>query len=642
MRLLFILLSMAMILALFVIVTNFNKAKAASDIEITPNETEHTVAMPYEKSFLFKATIKNTSSSTVEVQSRAENENIPQQWHVLAPTGRYRLEAGEQADFIAVFEPGAGPGQETKEESVIVPINFSWEGGSKSFDVTVKTKTLSLQDTEETAKVNVSLIDKNSKAISNATILAMLPSGLEQFQASQSSDSYTLLLPSSSYLEKIINQYKINHTSKGYYLQVSADGYQSYFEANYLPKNGEKKTIQLESLNQVGEYKLSKTIESGYSIWWIRSSTDAKYLAISQGSHGQPGVEPPDRTKILLANDQGEKLWEKTTGGECWGLDISADGKYVAAGCHDGKIYLWDREGKEVWVYDNQKEDFRVRWVKFSPDGNDLLAGPVKGTPEESGLFEVKSGKLLWSFYSGDWLREGRFSSDGQTTYFSSSNGTIYALETNSGKKKWLGSGEHVIPFLLGISEKAHLIVSAGKGRAFTGLDLSNGAIKWQTIVDQTITAAQMAEDGSVVGNTVGGMAYGLNSEGSLKWVRKYGGVGHNGVYYTKNGQYALFGGPNPTLFDCKGNILWQREKDKKVEMSSVQELNTGGANEVWMNEEATLLVLGGDDGKITFYQGEVEKRPFPWLWIIVGAVLLISIIVSIVLIIRRRDEKRS
>jgi len=198
--------------------------------------------------------------------------------------------------------------------------------------------------------------------------------------------------------------------------------------------------------------------------------------------------------------------------------------------------------------------------------------------------------------------------------------------------------------------------------RAFTALEASDGTRRWQTIVDQTITAAQMADDGSIVGSTVGGMAYGVNAGGSIIWARMYGGVGHNGVHYTRNSEYALLGGPNPTLFDGDGNILWQREKDKPVEMTGPAEQDTGGANAVWVSDDASLIILGGDDGQITFYRGEIKASPAPtvtpvpeptpapegvpasqvnWTIIITAiAVIVTSGLVSCVLIRKRRIKE--
>ena len=597
-----------------------SKNSLAASVEITPNETEHTVVMPYEKSFLFKANIKNNGTAVATVQCQAKSESIPQTWHVLAPTGQFKLDAGEQVDFIAVFEPGSGgPGQgeQTKEEIVSVPIICSGDT-SKTMTVTVKTKIMSAEQAEEKSLVTVKVVDKNNKSISKATVLALLPSGMESFQAQSSGSDYNFSFPSIDYISNLVKQYKINHTNNGYYLQVYATGYKSYFESNFQPKNSDTKTVKLENLDKIGDYKLSKTIESGYSIWWPKSSTDGKYIAFSQGAHDDPSRTSPSSTKVILTDSSGNKVWEKTTGGECWGLDITSDASYVAAGCHDSYLYVWDKNGKVVWKKsmgmpatggnNPQDQGTRVRWVKFSPDGKYLLSGPANNKPEESGLYETSNGNLKWSYYTGDWLREGRFSSDGKTVYFSSSNGTVYALNAEDGSKKWLGLGEHVIPFMLGISEQANMVVSAGKGRAFTAMDLTNGKSKWQTVVDQTITAAQIAIDGSIVGATVGGMVYKIDKDGKIIWTRKYGGVGHNGVFYTKNGKYALLGGPNATLLDENGNIIWEKEKNKTIQMSSVQEINTGGANVVWMNEDATLLILGGDDGIISFYTGSIKN----------------------------------
>lgn len=585
-------------------------AKADSSIEITAGSTEHTIVIPFEKSFLFVANIKNNGSTT-EIVSLTSGNNIPRDWHLLVATGQYHLAPGQSVDYVAVFEPSVTP--QSGEEIVKVPISFSWDGGSKTFDLTVKTKILSLSDLQdENAKVAVSILDEsNNSPISGASVVATLPSGIESYEARPSKDGYELSLPSGGYLRELANDYQIDHTSIGYYLQVYAEGYKGYFESNYLPGADDSKTIKLEPLSRVAEYNEHKTVVSGYSIWWIRASDDGGFLAFSQAAHGQPGQEPPDQTKVLLTDDNGEVIWEKQIGGECWGLDISPDGQYVAAGCHDGNTYLWDRSGREIWkrssVEEGTDQSSSVRWVKFSPDGNYLLSGPTAMNSGTAGLFEVQSGNLLWSFDTGDWLREARFSSDGKTAYLSSSNGAIQAVDVSSGELKWLGAGDHVVPFLLAVNEQLGWLVSSGKGRAFTAIDLTDGSHRWRTVVDQTVTAAQMADDGSIVGATVGGMAYGVSPDGSLKWMRRYGGVGHNGVHYTSNGQYAVLGGPNPTLFSSDGSVLWQRERDKRIEMTGPAEQDTGGANAVWISEDASLIVLGGDDGKITFYKGGVK-----------------------------------
>ncbi|MDD5703259.1 MAG: PQQ-binding-like beta-propeller repeat protein [Dehalococcoidales bacterium] len=583
-------------------------ANGGSNIEITPNATEHTVVIPFEKSFRFIATIKNNGSTT-EIINMTRGSGIPQDWHLLAAAGQYKLDPGQSIDYIAVSEPNVS--SESKEQTVKVPFSFFWDGGSEEFEVTVSTKILSYQDLQnESIRTNVSVLDKsNGEPVSGAHVLATLPSGIDSYSATTVQDGYEISLPSSDYIKKTVGDYQIDHTSTGYYFQVYAQGYQCYFESDYLPGDGDPKIVELEPLDQAAQYSLQETIESGYSIWWIRASADSKYFAFSQGAHGQPGREPPDQTKIVMTYSSGSVIWERPTGGECWGLDISSGGEYVAAGCLDGRIYLWDKNGQEVWRHNSgegREGGVLVRWVKFSPDGSYLLSGPVATNNGDAGLFEVSSGNLLWSFSTGDWLREARFSANGKTVYLSSGNGTVCAVDSTSGELVWIGSGNHVIPFLLGINEQEELVVSSGKGRAFTALDSTDGSRQWQVVIDQTVTSAQMANDGSIIGSTVGGMTYGVNHDGSLRWARRYGGVGHNGVHYTKNGKYVLLGGPNPTLFDSNGNVLWQREKDIRIQMTGPAEQDTGGANAVWVSEDASLIILGGDDGRIDFYRGEV------------------------------------
>lgn len=634
------------LLAFFVVASfigNFAPpAQASGEIDIAfPYGTEHTIVLPYEKSYVFRAVITNNGSSTRTVQARVEGE-MPNGGHVLAPVGQYQLEPGQEGHFNAIFEPATGPapGPEVKGVSTSNPpppnsgnqqpnpgqnpppggsnnspayeetatsfkINFTWEGGSQSTDVTVNTKNEKFTGHPSSANAEIKVVDNKNKFISGADVAVSLASGIETAYASEGANVYTVSIPSYDALKSIYQQYQVNQGATGYLLSVTAPGYKSYFASDY---DGSAKQVILEPLDTVGAYEKIAEIDSGFSIWWIRASANGEYFAFSQGTHGKSGVTIPDQTQITFADDAGNKLWSKTMNGECWGLDISPNGEYVAAGCHDGTMQIWNRDGEEVWKYtDTGFGDNRpVRWIKFSPDSTKLLTGPVENKPERSGLFEVASGNLLWSYFTGDYLREGQFSSDGNTVYFDSANGLIHAIDAATGQVKWLGNGEHVIPFMLRFAPDQNLAVTAGKGRAFTGLNLADGKIKWHTTVDQTVTAAEMAIDGTVVGGTVGGMIYKISPDGAMAWFRKYGGLGHNGADYTASGQYALFGGPNPTLFDSDGNVLWQREPDKTIQMSGVDEIDTGGANDVWIADDASLIVLGGDDGNISFYRGNV------------------------------------
>lgn len=603
----FLLLGLFLFSLLFIF---YPKAGAVSPIEISYNSLEHTVAIPYEKSFRFEIEISNNSKQNQQVFLKTfEEKQEPglENWTVLAPDGYYNLSPGEEGSFVITFEaPSVELEPNKKIEPKVYPIELDWGSGKRRLTITVKAEVLPFKDlSNNLSQVNFSVVDDSTnQPIDNPFIQAWLPSGLEQ----KLSKNSRLNLPSGKYLEQIYKDYSIDQSQTGYFLQVSARGFKSHFEVNWLPEPGEtNKEIRLQPLRKVGQYQLINTVESKYSIWSIRASQNNKYFAFSQGTHGQIGLEPVNKTKVLLANDQGKLIWQKEVAGECWGLDISADGKYIGAGCSRGDIYLWNRKGERLWQKENS-QNIPVRWLKFSPDSDRLITGPIDDKAERAALFEVESGEKLWQIDIGGYLREARFSEDGRQVYLAASNGVLLSLNTDSGQKIFQTGGGYYLPFFLGISQQEDLVVAAGKGRVFSGFRSQSGEQIFQTVVDQTVTAGGLAADGSLVGATVGGLSYMLAADGKISWSRYYGGVGHNGVFYSVNGKYVLFGGPNPTLFDREGNVLWQREKDKTVEMSGVAEIDTGGANNIWISGGGSLLVIGNDNGEIEFYQGEVRR----------------------------------
>lgn len=593
--------------------------QAAEAVTVTYNSNSHTIAYPLEKSFLFVATIKNTSAQKKKVTvalPKDQNRNTinmdADQFTILSSDSFYELNPGEEVNNQITFEIQMNPnsqGQNKQLASLDTELNVTWEGGEKKIPISIKTAYVDQTElSQHQCKSTFKIIDKETKKpISNVSVTAIFQSALDEKQGQKNGSNYELSSLCGDYLKELVGKYSVDHKYPGYLLSVLATGYKGYFDPNFLSAQNETKEIALEKLGQVGVYNKVKELATGFSIWWIKSSADEKYFAFSQGTHGGPGIVIPATTKITFTDNNGNKLWDKEVNNECWGLDVSVSGSYVAAGCNDGKIHVWTKTGEEAWNY-NDNKDTTVRWVKFSPDEKYLLSGPAGGRAENAALFETASGKLLWSYYIDNYLREGRFSDDSKTVYAASGAGGIFALDTATGSLKYSTSGNFSIPFVFGFSNSVKTLISAGKGRTFTAVDLDTGQKKWQTAVDQTITAGEVANDGFVVGATVGGMAYGILPTGEINWARNYGGSGHNGVWYTKNGDLSLIGGSNPTLFNKNGNVLWRREKDKtQSEMYGPQSINTGGAYDTWVSENGNLIILGGDDGKIQFWQGEVK-----------------------------------
>ncbi len=102
-------------------------------------------------------------------------------------------------------------------------------------------------------------------------------------------------------------------------------------------------------------------------------------------------------------------------------LRFSPDGKWVAFGCNDGTVSLWDLERNAFKSIDTSKE--AVEDVAFSPDGRVIASASNDYTIKLWSL----DGQLLQAFDQKhlDGINSISFSQDGQTIASASNDGTI-------------------------------------------------------------------------------------------------------------------------------------------------------------------------------------------------------------------------
>ncbi len=100
--------------------------------------------------------------------------------------------------------------------------------------------------------------------------------------------------------------------------------------------------------------------------WWVRSldiSSNGKYIAAGSGDHNV----------YLIDRDKDELLWKFEAGERVGSVSISQDGNYIAAGSKDKNVYLLSKESKiPLWDY---KTDSWVDSVAISADGSYIVAG---------------------------------------------------------------------------------------------------------------------------------------------------------------------------------------------------------------------------------------------------------------------------
>jgi len=562
--------------------------------EVTCNQTSHTVVSPFEPNFKYVIAVKNTGDAT-DVFSFIPDEISSSGWLVLGPSGFLELEPGEVGYNIVIVEPQEIP----NGSKLTLNIRISSENDPEvKQTITLTTTSISLGMCDEIPRRSLicgKVYDSQThKPIPNAEIKLYLwnPNWCD-IVTTDADGNYELRCISYEYLKRVCDEYNLR-ASPVQYLEVSAAGYQMYYEKDVKPPEGKtlQKDIYLDRKRVRASYHLSWEKDLNFGPWKCPTSDDWEYIAAGSGEHDPPSG--PVTYIFCLFDSSGKLIYSHETATQVWGIDISHDGRYVAAGSMEpeGKLYLYDRinDSLHEWYVGGD-----VREVKFSHDGRYLAAGPVPGgRAGHVGLWDVEAHELLWQYETSDWVREITFAPDDSYVAVANSGGYLYVFDTSSGKLLWKRFHGGYCPFVLEISQDGSRIAVAGKSHEVYMYD-RDGNLLWTYPTDQVVTDGKMSADGSkIVVGTVWGGIYCIDGDGNLMW-RKKRNVGHNAVYITKNGKYIALGGAGIMLLDSQGDVLWQD--------------NFGWVDYVKVSEDGSKIIAGySDPDVVRLYEGNITK----------------------------------
>ncbi len=568
------------------------------------------IVSPFERNFRFIVKLKNIGSkkTTISFSNDSQTNADNKDWIIIFPSGRIYLEPNEEQEIVATLEPMFN---NKAQDEIKYNFIFNVDAGKKNIPITLKTKKLDFNQLEKTP-IDILVLDKNTgQKVTGATYYLTLPSGMDGLHDKL---DYAKDRPMEGIKSSIIEKYMLDNNVQlsfsGNFLRIEKEGYKPVYLSD-IKTDGLKKTVYMEQQTNYFEYKEIAKSKTEFSFWWIKPSADNKFFVTSPGIHAAPGENKiPPEVGIYLYDDKGQQLWRypiKSTGYDgsdlCWGLDISANGQYVAAGCYDGNIYLLNQKGELLKKYPGGN---MVDVVAFSPDSNYLAFGPAKDN-KDVGVIEVKTTEYLWTTDVGDRARTLAFSPDSKLLAVGSPNGLLTMFNI-TGQKMWQKSNGGLVPFITQFSGDNKMLVVGGKGREIIAYEPISGQKIWDQIIDQTPWPGinNISHDGNFAFGTVGGLVWYLDNKGNPLWRYEYGNFGHNGAYLTKNGEYFLLGGGNPTLFDKNGAILWEMDPNiDREKLIRARKEDYVGAEVVWVSEDGSKMVLGMSDGTIKFLEGK-------------------------------------
>jgi len=399
------------------------------------------------------------------------------------------------------------------------------------------------------------------------------------------------------------------YRSLAYFALVDAGGYVLAYEDGIAPARGETLTLDLTlepapqavSYRQIGEL----STDGAYGYWWLLPDETFTRLFSVQAKH-PPMLDVPGH--FLMTDLSGTERWRVPTGNECWGFDVTPSGERVAAGCHNGLVYLVDAEGNLLWQLDSGAMN---REVEFSPDGAYLFTGPYGG--EDAVLLDTATGAVVWTYRGPrEWLRNSRWSQDGERIIAGFGGGQLLML-TRQGEPLWTAYiGE--FPMILEIDAEYN-VYAAGKNRELFSFD-SDGELRWRhRIPDHVVTSGSrnLSADGElIVFGTVGGWVYAFTSDGEIAWRRRLpasrGAVslGHNGLAMTPDGEWIVAGAASGdvVLYDRAGTLRWSHHADDRRNPREYDHTNTGVIT-VAISDDATHIAAGYGDSTIRIFELE-------------------------------------
>jgi len=218
---------------------------------------------------------------------------------------------------------------------------------------------------------------------------------------------------------------------------------------------------------------------------WDATSGRSLFVHQDQAAKDRSGLltyGPNSRQLFYITAQQPLHVWEPLSDKELrsarWPMDnatvvgLSADERYLAAGCRDGTVRLWD-VAKQKMVFQVPGHNRPVQSVAFSADGK-LLATAGKGGTIR--IWHTNNGKELQSLAGHpSQVNSLAFSGDGQRLASAGGDTNVKLWETRSGKLLFTLQGHSNVVSCVAFSPSGKYLVSGGRDRTIKVWDTESG-----------------------------------------------------------------------------------------------------------------------------------------------------------------------
>jgi WD40 repeat protein len=233
-----------------------------------------------------------------------------------------------------------------------------------------------------------------------------------------------------------------------------------------------------------GRTLLSGSIDSQAALWDASTGKKLHALQGHQGMLWSVAFGARGKYAFTASWDGTIKMWETRSGksarqfpsagrlADVNGIDVSADGRFLLAGCDDSRVHLWDiQTGKELKALAGH-QGF-VYGVAFSPDGRQALSGGA--TDNTMILWDLQTGKAVRRFQGiGGQLRTVAFSPDGRKA-ICAGEATLRLWDLQAGREIQRFQGHTAQTYAVAFSPDGRRLITGGADNTIRYWDVASG-----------------------------------------------------------------------------------------------------------------------------------------------------------------------